>query len=85
MTEQGGQTATVRAYSGEKEAGATAAFPFDRATVERFRKAFPRARWRDDLQAWKLEQSLFGAEQNHRMVVGDHDPDWILHCPPLDG
>jgi hypothetical protein len=27
-------------------------FPFDRATVERFRKVFPRARWRDDLQAW---------------------------------
>ncbi len=32
--------------------GATAAFPYDRVTVERFRKAFPRARWRDDLGAW---------------------------------
>jgi hypothetical protein len=32
--------------------GATAAFPYDRATVERFREAFPRARWRDDLGAW---------------------------------
>ena len=32
--------------------GATAAFPFDRLTVERFRSAFPRARWRDDLRAW---------------------------------
>jgi hypothetical protein len=52
MNEHGGQTATVRAYSGEKQVGATAAFPFDRATIERFRKVFPRARWRDDLQAW---------------------------------
>jgi len=32
--------------------GATAAFPYDRITVERFREAFPRARWRDDLGAW---------------------------------
>lgn len=32
--------------------GATAAFPYDRLTVERFREAFPRARWRDDLGAW---------------------------------
>jgi hypothetical protein len=34
------------------KAGATAAFPYDRTTVERFRSAFPGARWRDDLQAW---------------------------------
>ena len=33
-------------------AGATAAFPYDHMTVERFREAFPRARWRDDLRAW---------------------------------
>lgn len=52
MSEQGGRTAVVGAYSGDKQAGATAVFPFDRATVERFRDAFPRARWRDDLQAW---------------------------------
>lgn len=32
--------------------GAAAAFPYDRATVERFRAAFPRARCRDDLGAW---------------------------------
>jgi hypothetical protein len=32
--------------------GAIAAFPYDRATVERFREAFPRARWREDLGAW---------------------------------
>jgi hypothetical protein len=32
--------------------GAAATFPYDRMTVERFRQAFPRARWRDDLKAW---------------------------------
>lgn len=32
--------------------GALASFPFDRATVERFREAFPSARWREDLRAW---------------------------------
>lgn len=37
---------------GDGTPGATAAFPYDRLTVERFRSAFPRARWRDDLQAW---------------------------------
>lgn len=36
----------------EGKAGATAAFPYDRMTVERFRSAFPGARWRDDLRAW---------------------------------
>lgn len=36
----------------EGKPGATAAFPYDRMTVERFRAAFPRARWRDDLRAW---------------------------------
>jgi hypothetical protein len=34
------------------KSGATAAFPYDRVTVERFRSAFPGARWRDDLRAW---------------------------------
>ena len=38
--------------AGEGAPGATAAFPYDRMTVERFRAAFPRARWRDDLGAW---------------------------------
>jgi len=32
--------------------GATARFPYDRITVERFRESFPQARWRDDLRAW---------------------------------
>lgn len=38
--------------AGGGASGATAAFPYDRMTVERFRAAFPRARWRDDLGAW---------------------------------
>ncbi len=38
--------------AGDGAPGATAAFPYDRMTVERFREAFPRARWRDDLRAW---------------------------------
>ena len=36
----------------EGKVGATAAFPYDRMTVERFRSAFPGARWRHDLRAW---------------------------------
>lgn len=32
--------------------GALVAFPFDVATVERFKAAFPRARWREDETAW---------------------------------
>lgn len=37
---------------GPERPGATAAFPYDRMTVEQFRTDFPRARWRDDLRAW---------------------------------
>lgn len=36
----------------EDGSGATVLFPFDAATVERFRAAFPRARWREDRSAW---------------------------------
>lgn len=32
--------------------GAAASFPYDRTTVESFRKSFPRARWSDELRAW---------------------------------
>lgn len=44
-------SATQREADGGRP-GATAAFPYDRMTVERFRVAFPRARWRGDLGAW---------------------------------
>lgn len=36
----------------EGKSGATATFPYDHLTVERFRAAFPGARWREDLRAW---------------------------------
>ncbi|TGQ29439.1 hypothetical protein [Mesorhizobium sp. M00.F.Ca.ET.216.01.1.1] len=32
--------------------GALANFPYDRMTVERFREAFPRARWSDERRSW---------------------------------
>ena len=34
--------------------GAIASYPYDRVTVERFRRAFPRARWSDELRAWTV-------------------------------
>jgi hypothetical protein len=36
----------------DQDAGMAASFPFDRMSVERFRKTFPRARWSDDRKAW---------------------------------
>jgi hypothetical protein len=42
----------IQRNADEGSPGATAAFPYDRMTVERFRTAFPRARWRDELGAW---------------------------------
>ena len=46
------QFSATQRQAGDGTPGATAAFPYDRMTVERFRTAFPRARWRDDLGAW---------------------------------
>lgn len=52
MTEVTEQFSATQREVGGGRPGATAAFPYDRLTVERFRTAFPRARWRDDLGAW---------------------------------
>ena len=52
MTGETEQFSATQHEAGEGRPGATAAFPYDRMTVERFRAAFPRARWRDDLGAW---------------------------------
>lgn len=52
MTGETGQFSATQRNAGKGKPGATAAFPYDRTTVERFRAAFPRARWRDDLGAW---------------------------------
>ena len=43
--------AVARTMNGDK-VGAVASFPYDRATVERFRLAFPRARWVEDDKFW---------------------------------
>jgi hypothetical protein len=61
--------------------GATAAFPYDRVTVERFRSAFPGARRRDDLRAWL--SVLHGPVRGCGRLGGDthseaHSPPWIL-------
>lgn len=52
MTEEAPEFQVAQREVGEGVPGAMAAFPYDRMTVERFRTAFPRARWRDDLGAW---------------------------------
>ncbi len=36
----------------ETRIGATTEFAYDRMTVERFRRAFPRARWNEERRAW---------------------------------
>ncbi len=52
MTDEAVEFSATQRDAGDGAPGATAAFPYDRMTVERFREAFPRARWRDDLRAW---------------------------------
>lgn len=42
----------IRIRPAEDGTGVFTSFPFDAATVERFRDAFPRARWRDEDRAW---------------------------------
>jgi hypothetical protein len=52
VTNETVEFSVAQRVAGNDAPGATAAFPYDRMTVERFREAFPRARWRDDLHAW---------------------------------
>ncbi len=52
MTDEALEFSVAQQGAGDGVPGATAAFPYDRMTVERFREAFPQARWRDDLSAW---------------------------------
>jgi hypothetical protein len=52
VTDEAVEFSAAQQDSGDGAPGATATFPYDRMTVERFREAFPRARWRDDLRAW---------------------------------
>lgn len=53
--------------------GALASFPYDRMTVERFRKSIPSARWSDELKAW------FVLERPPRSVLV---AGWIASSPP---
>ncbi|MDI5929099.1 hypothetical protein [Rhizobium leguminosarum] len=54
MTESKSAADHDKAPSGENCAkpGADISFPYDRMTVEQFRRRFPRARWSDARQAW---------------------------------
>ncbi|MGR9211136.1 hypothetical protein ACU8KG_08095 [Rhizobium leguminosarum] len=54
MTESKSAADHDKAPSGEDGAkpGADISFPYDRMTVEQFRRRFPRARWSDARQAW---------------------------------
>ncbi|BAU88776.1 hypothetical protein MPPM_0171 [Methylorubrum populi] len=52
MADETEQFSATQREAGDGAPGAIAAFPYDRMTVERFRAAFPRARWREDLGAW---------------------------------
>ena len=52
MADETVEFSAARRDAGDGAPGATATFPYDRMTVERFREAFPRARWHDDLGAW---------------------------------
>jgi hypothetical protein len=48
--------------------GALAVFPFDRRTVERFRQAFPRARWNDERRSWFVPGKT-AARRVHRWLA----------------
>lgn len=52
MTARGYNDIEIR--DDEEGSGAIVSFPFDAAVAERFREAFPRARWSDQLSAWRL-------------------------------
>lgn len=52
MTDEAEDFIATQRDPGDGTPGATASFPYDRMTVERFRATFPRARWREDLGAW---------------------------------
>jgi len=86
--------------NGNDRPGATATFPYDRMTVERFRKTFPRARWNDDLKAWFVPGKTAALRfdrwvereraqtQTHADLKGrdsfDFDPTVSKYLRPLD-
>lgn len=55
-----------------EDGGATVAFPFDAALVERFREAFPKARWREDVARWFVPGTT--ADRRVANWLRDHMP-----------
>ena len=78
MTDETVEFSATQRDAGDGAPGATAAFPYDRMTVERFREAFPRARWRDDLRAWFVPGRR--AEQRLTAWMGREWPGVLAHA-----
>ena len=78
MTDKAVEFSAAQQDAGDGPPGATAAFPYDRTTVERFREAFPRARWRDDLRAWFVPGTR--AEQRLNAWMGREWPGVLAHA-----
>ena len=78
MTDDLVEFSATQQEAGDGAPGATAAFPFDRMTTQRFREAFPRARWRDDLGAWFVPGTT--AERRLRAWSGREWPGVLSHA-----
>ena len=78
MTDEAVEFSATQRDAGDGAPGATAAFPYDRMTVERFREAFPRARWRDDLRAWFVPGTT--AERRLRAWSSREWPGVLAHA-----
>ncbi len=69
-------TATPQPKTDDEPQQEMVSFPFDRMTVARFRKEFPRARWSDTLQAWTVPGST-ARRRIERWLASEidrHDP-----------
>ena len=78
MTDDTVEFSAMQRDAGDGAPGATAAFPYDRMTVEHFRQAFPRARWRDDLGAWFVPGTT--AERRLRVWSGREWSGVLAHA-----
>ncbi len=78
MNDEAVEFSATQRDAGDGAPGATAAFPYDRMTVERIREAFPRARWRDDLGAWFVPGTR--AERRLNAWMGREWPGVLAHA-----
>ena len=46
-------------------------FPYDRRTMESFRKQFPRARWSDDRKAWLVPGKTAARRFDRWLALGE--------------